>query len=128
LTFQEFQKFYTPKDNAYLKAAYKTIKYPPIARENMLEGVIRVQLINHSKDNLEIIVSGLTHEFLLEKTRKKIALVNTENCLKSDHQYITSFYIEYDLEPFNLESKCSDMTVDCDYIVIQQYAVPLIRK
>lgn len=128
LTFSEFERFYTPADKLYLKAIYKTIKYPPVLRENQQEGVVRVQLINHSKEQIEVIVSGSTHQQFLDVTRKSIEEANSEYLTQTDHKFITNFYVEYDLEPFDKEERCKPSDDDCFYVIILAYQVPLIDR
>jgi len=120
LTFEEFIKFNTDVPVKYLQNIYKTIKYPATARENKQEDVLRVQLINHSQDNLEIIVSGSLHASLIEEVYKSVDRVNKLVLNPSDSKYIAEFYIEFDLEPFNEVRNCPPFP-HCNYFIINSF-------
>lgn len=122
LTFFEFERFYTSEDQQYLKTLYLETKYPPHAREKLQEGIIRVQLINHSKDNTEIFVSGSIHQELLDVTRESIQQANAKHLINNDQKFITHFYFKYDLEPFDQEVRHNDD--DGIDIIIKAFRIP----
>jgi len=124
LTFQEFLSRHTPDDLAYIKSVYKSIKYPALARENLDEGVVRVQIINHSIDSTEVIVSGATKALLIAETYNKVTQVNAEHLIPTPIPYFTEYFVEYDLEPFDSINNCFDKS-DCNYFSILSYQVPM---
>jgi len=97
----EFEDFLTTKTidtKRYLQTIYKNIKYPSLEKSNRIEGVIRVLIYNHDKENLEII--PLNHIGNLdEEAFRVINIANEAYLIKSDEKYITEFFIEFDFHP-----------------------------
>lgn len=127
LSLQEFLKFNTEVGVEYYKTIYKDIKYPSEEQELRVEAIVRVTMINHSKENFELIISGTTHQGFIEEVENVVSNTNRHFLIPSEIKYLTEFYIDFDFEPFNEEINCEKKDEVCNYLKLRAYK-PIIHR
>ncbi len=109
-TFEDFVRSKPANEEAYVKTIYRTAKYPRADREQGIEGVIRVIIISHGPDNIEIIVPtqiGTLHEAAIHAIEE----ANSKFPLNSNEKFMTELFIKYDMEPWEKHSQSTDTIV-----------------
>ena len=103
-TFDDFLTSKTLSEREYIKSIYKNLVYPKKERENGIEGIIRVLIINHDKDNTEILtlneIQGLD-----DVVMGVITKTNEKYLLKSNEKYITELFVDFDFEPLSHDKR-----------------------
>lgn len=89
-------------------------------REQEIEDVVRVTMINHAKDSIELIISETLNQEFINEIKEAISITNNLKLVPSEIKYITELYIDFDLEPFNEKNKCL-FTKGCDIIKVIGY-------
>jgi hypothetical protein len=113
-SFGEFLKFNTENPIKFRKTFYKIIRYPAKAREKEIECTVKILFINHSEFDQEILFLGCKNEILIKEVKKVFELTNSVHLVKSNIKYITEFFVDFDLEPANLNNNSSSGIHDFD--------------
>lgn len=95
-TIEEFALAHFQDSIEFYRVFHEVVKYSAIARENGLEGVFDVQLINHSDSSFEIHINNTKQQLL--KTSIIEAISKTQHIwLHKEIPFIVNFCIEYKL-------------------------------
>lgn len=96
LSLKTFLATKIENDTNFVKQIYRNVKYPPLARENEIEGKIEVILMNHESEGFEVIILNQPLVFHSLEGQIKTALSN----LKIDQAvpFVTRFYIIFSLD------------------------------
>ena len=96
--FEEFLTKKTSNHNDYMKEVYSTLKYPVESRINNKEGLVKVILICHGKNNYEVIPISKHPEFH-DQIILAFEKINKKQLLKSNDKFFTEFEISFELDP-----------------------------
>lgn len=96
LTLKEFMETKLESDTNFVMEMYKNIKYPPVARENEVEGKIEVILMNHEYERLEVLI--LNQPLLFHSLEQEIQAALSNLKINQEVPFITRFYVIFSLD------------------------------
>jgi len=109
----EFDEFIVAKQDDkqnFIRTIQANIKYPSFERENSIEGVVKVILINHGTENPDIIAADDIHN-LDEECVRIIKLAYESSIKKTSEKYITEIHLEFDIEDTEEEKRHSHIKI-----------------
>ena len=120
-SFNQFLLSKTANHKEYIESLKNKILYPPIAKENSIEGTLKYLIINSGKNEPEIILvekklysqkngkevekSRLIYFNFDEIIKKAFNFTNNIYLNKNTEKYITEFSVIFDLEPYEKRNK-----------------------
>lgn len=119
--FHHFLETKSTDKEKYLQNFKKNLRYPPISRENNLEGALEFLVISSGNDELELILrtskieGGLVElknnqlqfaaEIFKEAVQKVFEETNAKFLKENKEKYLTSFTVLFDMLPFEKDKR-----------------------
>lgn len=95
-SIEEFARIQFQDSLTFYKSFYAEAKYPGVARENNLEGIVEVLVINHSDTLLETFGTNPDYQVLLSEIHETMVKTKKE-WLHADLPFMLRFCVNYDL-------------------------------
>lgn len=124
ITFLEFLNSHITNDSLMLREVHRNTSYPTRAREQEVEELVKIQIINHNENEVEFLFVRPSHPYfstLPEQLKTTISpfLKNRKVPFK------TYFYLHFDLLPtlYQKSDRQKNGLIDGDTWLIQAYSL-----
>lgn len=95
-TIEQFARMQFQDSVTFYKTAYTTLKYPASARENNVEGIVEVFMINHSDSLFETFITNQEYSIFLP-TIQETMMKTRKEWLHPELPFMLRFCVEYTL-------------------------------